>query len=336
MTNHLAHVADRNDEGDRLDRAVARITGAGLRAARRMIEGGRVKVSGVSRPAAWKLRPGELVTVDQPGHGDAPSAPEQGHDQEAVREDARPLEAGVRLLTRTASFAALYKPAGLHTASLAGGGGASLEVLLPRVLPDSPQGAAVLVNRLDRDTSGIVLAAFGQENARAFRQFEDAGKADKRYFALAGGRIGQPAILAWDLDTADRTRVRALNEPAADPLRVTRVVPLAHLEDSTLVEARIAKGARHQIRAHLAKAGHPLLGDALYGGLTGGGTSGAGTSGGGLKLHHWRCSFPGFYASCPPDWPDRPDAQEAVTAFLQTPEADAPGKMTMEDSPCAN
>ena len=77
-----------------------------------------------------------------------------------------------------------------------------------------------------------------------------------------------------------------------------------------LIGCRIRKGARHQIRAHLAAAGHPLAGDSLYGAEL--------PCPSGFLLHHGRVSFPDFQAFRLPAWlPLLPrEAQEKATAFL--------------------
>lgn len=273
MTNENGFDVDESCAGERLDRFLAGASGLGLRAARRMIEAGRVLVQGRPARASHRLGAGQAVRV----LGDAGIEEGQG----ALR---------AVLLKKAGDFAALCKPAGLNTASLAGGGGASLEAQLGGLLPE---GGYLLVNRLDRDTSGIVLAAATEAARARFKRLEDESRVDKRYLAVVQGVLSAPVELRWALDTADRARTRVLDGPAADPLRVTTARPLAAAGGLTLVEARIAKGARHQIRAHLARAGHPILGDALYGG---------GTDAGGLRLHHWRCEMPGFCAAALPDW----------------------------------
>ena len=64
-------------------------------------------------------------------------------------------------------------------------------------------------------------------------------------------------------------------------------------EAMTLLQITIQRGARHQIRAHLAAAGHPIVGDHLYGRHPGRV----------MYLHHAAISLPGFEAQCPPPWP---------------------------------
>lgn len=276
MTNENGFEVDDLSSGQRLDRFLAVKTGLGLRAARRMIERGLVDVQGHPGAAALRLRAGQAVAV-------------RGAEAASSGDGGAAL---ATLLKTGRGFAALVKPAGLHSARIAGAGGASLEDQLGGLLPE---GGFALVNRLDRDTSGIVVAARGREAAALFRRMEDEARVDKRYLAVVQGRVEAPAVLAWALDTADRASTRVLERPSPDPLRVTRVRPLCVQGETSLVEARILKGARHQIRAHLARAGHPILGDALYGAAAGEG---------GLRLHHWRISMPGFCALALPDWPE--------------------------------
>ncbi|WP_243309891.1 pseudouridine synthase family protein [Fundidesulfovibrio agrisoli] len=280
--------------GERLDAVLAAQLGLGLRAAKRLAVEGRALVDGVPRPPAYKLRPGQGVTLL-----DAPKP------QEPPR---------IEVLARGGGFAALRKPAGLHTAALEGGGGASLEAALETLFPS---GGAVLVNRLDRDTSGIVLAALDRDAATRYKLLEDAGEVDKRYLAVVYARLEAPLLLRREIDMARRARVKVLPGDSPDPLRVTNVRPLGAQtlgtgEGFTLVEARIAKGARHQIRAHLAAAGHPIVGDALYGGPDA-------APGRRLRLHHWRVSLPGLCAACAPGWKEFQDVIQRV----------------MEENPCA-
>ncbi|AGW12734.1 pseudouridine synthase family protein [Megalodesulfovibrio gigas] len=252
-------------DGARLDVALAALAGLGRRGAHRLLARGDVRLDG--RPA------GKGILVHA------------GQRLEVRHETLPPPPAALaaQVLCRTADHAALAKPAGLHTAALAGDPARdSLESRLPALFPGQ---TVVLCNRLDRETSGIVLAAFSSAAAAAYRAHEDAGAVDKRYHAVVHGLVDAPLLLDRALDMRRRAVTRVEPFATADPLRVTHVLPLRALPDArTLVECRIHKGARHQIRAHLAAAGHPIVGDAVYGHA----------DAGRLMLHHARLTFPGF------------------------------------------
>lgn len=320
MTNEKHYIVERQGARLRLDRFLCDAAGLSLRSARRLTERGAVLVDGAARPGAYKLRAGQEVRIEPLGD-DAPESP---------------MSQGARLLKSDGGFAAFFKPSGLHTVELSGGGGQSLEAMLAHLYPDGP---VRLVNRLDQDTSGIVLGALDETSARRFRALEDLGAVDKRYLAVVAGKLMKPVLLTWALDMADRTTVKVLEMETPDSLRFTSVRPLAHrittpddasgsslgacgdaaghvsgapcpagtgscVEPSlTLVEVRIAKGARHQIRAHLARAGFPILGDSRYGG----------PEWPGLRLHHWKSTFAGFDVLTLPQWPEWP---EWITAHV--------------------
>jgi len=187
------------------------------------------------------------------------------------------------------AVAPLVKPGGLFSASLGPTGGHSLEDLLPALFPDRP---ALLLSRLDDLTSGLVPVAFSSEAAAAYRRLEDAGQVAKTYLAVVHGRVGAPFATARELDVADRATTRVLAREAADPLRRTAVAPVRTLAGLTLIRCRIAKGARHQIRAHLAAAGYPIVGDPRYG-------RGEGDR---LFLHCAALDCPALAVACPPPW----------------------------------
>lgn len=277
-------------DGARLDRAMDLVCpGVGLSARRRLIARGLVLAAGRPGTPGQKMRSGdEIILLDAPDQA-CPAGP----------------AGGVRVVSAAGGFVALAKPAGLHTAALAHTPGPSLEACLPALLPgQDPR----LLTRLDRPTSGLVLAALAPEAAHRFRDIEARGLAVKRYLAVVAGELDRPLVLDRALDTAKRTKTRVLPGPDPDPARHTRVEPLASAALAalvpgadragrvTLVRATIGRGARHQIRAHLAQAGHPLLGDPLYGPAPDAP----------FRLHHGRVDFPGFSARLAPDWPLAP------------------------------
>ncbi|HEY9723524.1 MAG TPA: RluA family pseudouridine synthase [Oscillatoriaceae cyanobacterium] len=126
------------------------------------------------------------------------------------------------------------------------------------------------VHRIDADTSGLVLFA---KNPLAHQRLDEqlrAHKLDRHYLALVWGRlpdagvIDQPIALAGDHPVA---RTVAEHGQRA----VTNYAAIAHFarpepEGTTLVRLRLETGRTHQIRVHLADAGHRLVGDTLYGG----------------------------------------------------------------------
>jgi 23S rRNA pseudouridine1911/1915/1917 synthase len=122
--------------------------------------------------------------------------------------------------------------------------------------------AAVVVHRLDRDTSGLLVFARRPDVAtRLIRQFAEHHP-DRQYVALAAG------VLTRDRDTI-RTHLstdRALNQrsgPEGD-LAITHLEVQRRYRDVTVVAVRLETGQRNQIRVHLAELGHPVLGDTRY------------------------------------------------------------------------
>lgn len=277
-------LVDATLEGTRLDRVLELLlSGSGLRLRRRLIETGRVLVEGRTAPAGLKVRAGQRVTL----------LPDVADGQEPAQERlaGQPLPA-VKIVVRTKDYAALDKPAGLHSAALAGGGGASLEGMLPELFPGI---APRLLNRLDFLTSGLVLTSL---NARAAKVFAALKPKDvvKEYMAVVEGRLDEALQLKRKLDTDDRKRTRVLGKMENEARGWTLVWPEAQLaEGRTLVRVRIQAGARHQIRAHLAAANLPIVGDPLYG-------DPASPPAGRLYLHHRRLEFLDFKAFCPPSW----------------------------------
>lgn len=123
---------------------------------------------------------------------------------------------------------------------------------------------AGLVHRLDKNTSGLLVVARNAESLHALGKAMRARRIERRYLAVAEGRMvaGGRVALALGRDPRNRLRqaVRVDGRPALTHVQV-RQRYAAH----TLVEARLETGRTHQIRVHMAATGHPLVGDRRYG-----------------------------------------------------------------------
>ena len=265
-------------DNERLDRALKLLApDMGLRGRRRLFEHCRVLVDGRERGKGFRVRQGQTIEL-------VPLRESQ--DGESVRE----LLAAVKVLDKGAAFAALYKPGKLHSAHVAGSPEPSVEGMLSRLFPNRD---AVLLNRLDKETSGILLLAFGHEPAMRYSAFQEQGLALKRYLAVVRGRPEPGQVLDRKLVTGGGERVRVLEE-AADRDRQTKVEGALPAETGlSVILVNILKGARHQVRAHLAHAGFPILGDRLYS---------PSEPLGMLHLHHALFSMPGLNVASPPPW----------------------------------
>lgn len=119
-----------------------------------------------------------------------------------------------------------------------------------------------IVGRLDRLTSGVVVVAKHADAHAALQRTP----MDKDYLAIVIGEVDEASgeiDLRLRVDPADRRRVIA--SPTVGRASVTRFERLACGPGLTLLRCRLATGRRHQIRAHLAARGWPLVGDPIYG-----------------------------------------------------------------------
>ena len=125
-------------------------------------------------------------------------------------------------------------------------------------------------NRIDMDTSGIVVAVKNSNAQSEFAKQMKYGTVIKKYLALVEGKVDEEHFkIDLPIGRADQISVqrRVLPEGGKDALSEVKVIKRFHnnaIGDYTLVEVTLHTGRTHQIRVHLSHIGHPIAGDALY------------------------------------------------------------------------
>ncbi|NCB94075.1 MAG: RluA family pseudouridine synthase [Clostridia bacterium] len=149
-------------------------------------------------------------------------------------------------------------------------------------------------NRLDRNTSGIILAGKTLSGLQILSQFLKERTMKKYYLCLVKGRIEKSQYCrAYLLKNKSNNQVRILNEPVDGAQYIeTSYDPLWCGSEETLLKVDLITGKSHQIRSHLASLGYPLAGDPKYGSST---WNQLLRKQSGLKrqfLHAWEIDFP--------------------------------------------
>lgn len=255
--------------GERLDKAVVQLAGAGAGASRARVKkailSGAVRVNGRVVAKGALVQAGDeisLASEEAVRAGDSPCIPEDG--MLTVRYES-PL------------VLVVDKPAGQPTAPLRADETGTLANVLAGRYPEL-QGVGYsarepgIVHRLDTDTSGLVVVA---RTARAFEVLRDALQNEqltKEYLLLCAAD-GLPDEGTIEIPIANHPKDKRRVYPCIHPRDVMRYAPrpattryrVERREGAVaVVRAEAPRAIRHQLRAHFAAIGHPLLGDRLY------------------------------------------------------------------------
>jgi 23S rRNA pseudouridine1911/1915/1917 synthase len=255
----VAHAPERGrwqvaagDAGRRIDAALAERLGASRAAAQRLIAEGRVRIDDAAVDKGHTLRVGEVVVWERP-----PAAP-----SELVAEAI-----AVPVVYEDDWLLVVDKPAGMVVHPAPGHErGTLVQALLDRGIAGGHGRRPGVIHRLDRETSGLLIVAKGEEPYRRLVAAMSERRISRTYLALLCGELAQDegtidAPIGRHL--RDRRRM-ALHSARARPA-VTHFTVLARGAGYTLARVRLETGRTHQIRVHFAALGHPIAGDATYG-----------------------------------------------------------------------
>ncbi len=175
------------------------------------------------------------------------------------------------IVIQTEDYVIVNKPSGL--ASQPGSGtrpGESLvEYLWERGKSEGLDFKPTIAHRLDQETSGMLIAALHGDTLRDFTRMIREHEVDKFYFALVKGNLNRDkgtiseTLTRTDAAKGSKMKVGQKGEGAQEAITHYRVKQ--HYEGFDLVKIKLETGRMHQIRAHFASIGHPLLGDTRYG-----------------------------------------------------------------------
>src|SRR5512145_136247 len=219
------------------------------------IEEGDVSVNGREPKASQHLKAGDVVEL---------------HLEPAIDAVAVPQDIPLNIIYEDASIIVVNKPAGMVVHPAPGNPDRTLVNALLFHCHDLSGIRGVLrpgiVHRLDKETSGLIVAAKTDEAHRSLSAQFEKHDVHKKYLALVWGDVkgaGGEIVLPVGRHPVDRKKMSTKSRSGKDALTLWKV--RERFGTATLLDIEIKTGRTHQIRVHLTERGYPVIGDAVYG-----------------------------------------------------------------------
>ncbi|MDN5346840.1 MAG: rRNA synthase [Clostridia bacterium] len=256
MKDAFKLVVEAGDEGKRLDLFLARKVNVSRSRVQQLIAVGEIRVNGQTAKASYRLKPGDHI---------------EGRVPEPEELAARPEDISLDILYEDGDIIVVNKPQGMVVHPSPGHERGTLVNALLFHCRDLSGINGVLrpgiVHRLDKDTSGVLVAAKNDLAHLGLAAQIKARSMKRLYLALVHGKVApdEGRIEApIGRHPVNRLRMAVVKTKQARPA-VTHYRVLERLGNYTLLECRLETGRTHQIRVHMAYRGHPVVGDPVYG-----------------------------------------------------------------------
>lgn len=267
---------NRAEEGQRLDRFLGKyLPGAASGFLHKMLRKKNIKLNGGRAEGNEKIKEGDRIQIyfseETLEKFTAQNRPEKKTLRPLTKQQ-KELREKVRLLAKTEDVLIFHKPAGMLTQKAKKEDDSLNDYLLDYCLKEGILKASnsfrpSVANRLDRNTSGIVLCGITVRGLQLLSRLLKERNVEKYYLCLVWGEMSGDRHLKGWLCKNQRTNQVTLSphQTAGAALVETWYEVLEAGEGISLLKVRLITGKSHQIRAHLSSVGHPILGDIKYG-----------------------------------------------------------------------